>query len=37
MVYRRQFVDDMEVVDVPVLGKNFSWFSHDGSAMSRLD
>ncbi|CAJ2631177.1 unnamed protein product [Trifolium pratense] len=33
----KQFVDDMEVVDVPVLGKKISWFSHDGLSMSRLD
>ncbi|MCI20516.1 hypothetical protein A2U01_0041678 [Trifolium medium] len=27
----------MEVIDVPVTGKNFIWFSVDGKAMSRLD
>jgi hypothetical protein len=27
----------MEVVDVPVTGKKFTWFSGDGFAMSRLD
>ncbi|MCI41594.1 hypothetical protein A2U01_0062827, partial [Trifolium medium] len=27
----------MEVVDVPVTGKKFTWFSADGKAMSRLD
>ncbi|MCI19886.1 cysteine-rich receptor-like protein kinase, partial [Trifolium medium] len=27
----------MEVVDVPVLGKKFSWFSADGKSMSRID
>ncbi|MCI65761.1 cysteine-rich receptor-like protein kinase, partial [Trifolium medium] len=27
----------MEVVDVPVLGKKFTWFSADGKSMSRLD
>jgi hypothetical protein len=32
-----QFCDDMEVVDIPVLGKKFTWFNSDGSAMSRLD
>ncbi|MCH80924.1 LINE-1 reverse transcriptase like [Trifolium medium] len=32
-----QFIDAMEVVDIPVTGKKFSWFSSDGSAMSRLD
>jgi hypothetical protein len=32
-----RFVEEMEVVDVPVLGKKFSWFSADGKAMSRID
>jgi hypothetical protein len=27
----------MELVDIPVLGKKFTWFNSDGSAMSRLD
>ncbi|GAU50433.1 hypothetical protein TSUD_134890, partial [Trifolium subterraneum] len=27
----------MEFIDIPVLGKKFSWFSPDGKAMSRLD
>ncbi|GAU27464.1 hypothetical protein TSUD_161500 [Trifolium subterraneum] len=31
------FVDLMEVVDIPVSGKQFTWFSNDGTAMSRLD
>jgi hypothetical protein len=31
------FVEDMEVIDVPVLGKKFSWFSGDGKSMSRID
>ncbi|PNX74096.1 cysteine-rich receptor-like protein kinase [Trifolium pratense] len=31
------FVDCMEVIDVPVAGKKFSWFSGDGQSMSRLD
>ncbi|XP_045831189.1 uncharacterized protein LOC123922522 [Trifolium pratense] len=33
----REFVDDMELIDIPVLGKKFSWFSLDGIAISRLD
>ncbi|MCH82646.1 hypothetical protein A2U01_0003457, partial [Trifolium medium] len=32
-----QFVESMELVDIPVIGKKFSWFSADGRAMSRLD
>ncbi|PNX55418.1 cysteine-rich receptor-like protein kinase, partial [Trifolium pratense] len=31
------FVDSMELVDIPVAGKKFSWFSADGKTMSRLD
>ncbi|PNX83060.1 cysteine-rich receptor-like protein kinase [Trifolium pratense] len=27
----------MKVIDIPVAGKKFSWFSADGKAMSRLD
>jgi hypothetical protein len=27
----------MELIDIPVLGKRFTWFRSDGSAMSRLD
>lgn len=33
----KHFIDQMEVVDIPVLGKNFTWFSSDGASMSRLD
>ncbi|MCI69330.1 endonuclease/exonuclease/phosphatase family protein, partial [Trifolium medium] len=33
----REFVEVMAVVDLPVLGNKFSWFSSDGKAMSRLD
>jgi hypothetical protein len=32
-----RFVGDMEVIDMPVLGKKFSWFSADGKSMSRID
>jgi hypothetical protein len=32
-----QFVDAMELIDVPVVGKKFSWYSADGTSMSRLD
>jgi hypothetical protein len=27
----------MELIDIPVLGKKFSWFSGDGKSMSRID
>ncbi|PNX65170.1 cysteine-rich receptor-like protein kinase [Trifolium pratense] len=32
-----QFIDAMELIDVPVAGKKFSWFSADGKAASRFD
>jgi exonuclease III len=32
-----QFVEDIEVIDIPVLGKKFTWFSSDGKSMSRID
>lgn len=31
------FIVDMELIDVSVTGNKFSWFSSDGSSMSRLD
>jgi exonuclease III len=31
------FVEEMELIDVPVLGKKFTWFSADGKSMSRID
>ncbi|GAU10126.1 hypothetical protein TSUD_423110, partial [Trifolium subterraneum] len=31
------FVEEMELIDVPVLGKKFTWFSADGNSMSRID
>ncbi|XP_020237260.1 uncharacterized protein LOC109816599 [Cajanus cajan] len=31
------FVRDMELIDVPLVGKRFTWFRSDGSMMSRLD
>ncbi|KAK2435690.1 hypothetical protein QL285_020733 [Trifolium repens] len=32
-----QFIDAMELIDIPISGKKFSWFSSYGSSMSRLD
>jgi exonuclease III len=32
-----QFIDEMELIDIPVLGKKLSWFSGDGKSMSRID
>ncbi|GAU42970.1 hypothetical protein TSUD_188430 [Trifolium subterraneum] len=32
-----QFIDAMELVDIPVFGKKFTWSNSDNSAMSRLD
>ncbi|WJX93350.1 hypothetical protein P8452_74886 [Trifolium repens] len=31
------FVSNMEVVDLPVLGRKFSWFHPNGHSMSRID
>ncbi|MCI41722.1 endonuclease/exonuclease/phosphatase family protein, partial [Trifolium medium] len=31
------FVEDMEVVDLPLLGRRFTWFHPSGRAMSRID
>ncbi|XP_045810036.1 uncharacterized protein LOC123904409 [Trifolium pratense] len=31
------FVDLVELSDIPVVGKNFSWFSADSKSMSRID
>jgi hypothetical protein len=36
MMFNR-FVEEMEMIDVPVLGKKVSWVSADGKSMSRLD
>ncbi|XP_045791549.1 uncharacterized protein LOC123886261 [Trifolium pratense] len=32
-----RFVEEMGVIDVPVLGKKFSWISADGKSKSRID
>lgn len=31
------FIDDMNLIDLSVLGKHFTWFKPDGTAMSRID
>lgn len=33
----RRFVEDMDLFDPPLLGRRFTWYKADGSAMSRLD
>lgn len=33
----QDFIDDLTLIDLPVLGNRFTWFKHDGNAMSRLD
>lgn len=33
----QSFVKDMELVDLPLLGRRYTWFKSNGSAMSRLD
>jgi hypothetical protein len=32
-----QFIDAMELVDLPVLGKKFTWYNSDSTVLSRLD
>lgn len=31
------FIDESKLVDVPVSGNSFSWFSGDGKSMSRIN
>ncbi|XP_020232360.1 uncharacterized protein LOC109812732 [Cajanus cajan] len=31
------FIRDMELIDIPLVGKRFTWFKSDDSMMSRLD
>ncbi|PNX71591.1 cysteine-rich receptor-like protein kinase, partial [Trifolium pratense] len=31
------FMEAMEVIDIPILGRKFTWFNSDGSAMNRFD
>lgn len=33
----QNFIDDLNLIDLPMLGKRFTWFKPDGSEMSRLD
>lgn len=33
----QEFINDLDIIDLPVLGNRFTWFKADGSAMSRLD
>lgn len=33
----KRFIEDMELIDPPLLGRKFVWYKIDGSAMSRLD
>ncbi|XP_057425790.1 uncharacterized protein LOC130719169 [Lotus japonicus] len=32
-----RFIDDLEVMDVPLHGRKFTWFGPNGQSMSRLD
>lgn len=32
-----KFIEDMEVMDIPIFGRKFTWYKSDGSVMSRLD
>ncbi|GAU16661.1 hypothetical protein TSUD_326110 [Trifolium subterraneum] len=31
------FIDNMELIDVPYIGKKFTWYNTDGMRRSRLD
>lgn len=31
------FIDELDLIDLPVVGKSYTWFRVDGSTMSRLD
>ena len=31
------FIDESQLIDVPLIGNKFTWFSPDGKAMSKLD
>jgi hypothetical protein len=31
------FIDAIEVIDIPMAGKKFTWFNSEGTVMSRLD
>jgi hypothetical protein len=33
----RGFIDDLNLIDLPLLGRRFSWFHSNGVAMSRID
>lgn len=37
MLEFRNFIEDLNWVDVPSIGGIFTWFNGDGSSMSRLD
>jgi exonuclease III len=32
-----RFIDDSGLVDLPLCGRNFTWYKRDGSSMSRID
>lgn len=33
----KNFIVDMDLIDPPLLGRKFTWYKNDGTAMSRLD
>ncbi|GAU33007.1 hypothetical protein TSUD_358740 [Trifolium subterraneum] len=37
MMEFRWFLEDLELVDMPLVGRQFTWFHQNGVAMSRLD
>lgn len=37
MVKFQEFIEDMNLIDLPVLGRRFTWFKPDDSVVSRID
>lgn len=37
MVEFNDFIEGLALIDVPLIGKKFTWFNLSGKAMSRLD
>jgi hypothetical protein len=33
----RTFLDEIDLVDLPILGRRYTWYKLDGSTMSRID
>jgi hypothetical protein len=33
----RSFLEDVDLIDLPILGRRFTWYHANGVAMSRID